>query len=152
MSISQKISSIQKQNESIHKSLISKNIEVEQEIIPENISEEDVYIILTNLNNKLKELAKQNKPVQIKEQKPQIQVTQSTQSTQPTQQNKATEDLSDEENGYDPPKPKFETICNMEDIKRAFFSKEYEIAFQLIKAQPLLFYHVEYKFNSDNLV
>jgi len=150
MSTSQKISSIQKQNESIYKSLISKNIEVEQEIIPEDISEEDVYIILTNLNNKLKELAKQNKPVQIKEQKPQIQVNQVNQSTQ---SNKATvsktTDLSDEEIEYEPPKPKFETICNMEDIKRAFFSKEYETAFELIKAQQLLFYHVEYKFNSD---
>ena len=141
MSISQKISSIQKQNESIHKSLISKNIEVEQEIIPENISEEDIYNILSNLNIKLKELAKQNKPVQIKEQQPQIQSNKVT--------NPKTEDLSDDELEHELPKPKFESICNMEDIKRAFFSKEYESAIELIKAQPLKFYQVGYKYNSD---
>jgi hypothetical protein len=38
----------------------------------------------------------------------------------------------------------------MEDIKRAFFNKEYEIASELIKQHPFKFYEVNYKFSSDN--
>ena len=62
MSTSQKISTISKQNESILKSLISKNIVFEREVIPENCSEEETLIILSKENDRLKEVAKQNKP------------------------------------------------------------------------------------------
>ncbi len=144
MNTSQKISIINKQNESILKSLISKNIAFEREIIPENSSEEETLIILNKENDRLKEVAKQNKPPPQEKPKPQVQPV-----VQKESKPKKEEDNDEDEIDYEAPKPKFECICNMEDIKRAFFSKEYDTAFELIKAQQFKFYNVEYKFNSD---
>lgn len=141
--MSQKITIIQKQNESIYSSLKTKGIDVEREVIPEGSDENTIIEILINENNKLKELAKQNKPPpQVKEPK----VIQPNQ-IQASKSKKEDDDESNEE--IEPPKPKFECICNMEDIKRAFFNKDYEVAKTLILAQPFKFYEVNYKYSSD---
>ena len=47
-------------------------------------------------------------------------------------------------------KPVFSTIANMEDIKRAFFSKEYETFNQLVKEYPFKYYKANYKYADDN--
>ncbi len=143
MSTSQQISIVNKQNESILKSLISKNIVFEREIIPENCSEEETLIILNKENNRLKEIAKQNKPPPQEKPKPQVQPV-----VQKESKPKKEEDEEDEID-YEAPKPKFECITNMEDIKRAFFNKDYDNAFELIKNAGFKFYSVNYKYNSD---
>ena len=42
------------------------------------------------------------------------------------------------------------TLTNMEELKRAFFNKEYEQFQQLIKIHDFTYYNAEYKFSSDN--
>ncbi len=144
MSTSQQISIVNKQNESILKSLISKNIVFEREIIPENCSEEETLIILNKENDRLKEIAKQNKPPPQEKPKPQVQPV-----VQKESKPKKEEDDGEDEIDYEAPKPKFECITNMEDIKRAFFNKDYDNAFELIKNAGFKFYSVNYKYNSD---
>ncbi len=142
--MSQKITNIQKQNEAIFSSLKAKGIEVEREIIPEGSDEATIIEILTKENNKFKELAKQNKPPpQVKEPK----VVQPVQAQ--TSKPKKEQEDEDNEEEYEAPKPKFDCICNMEDIKRAFFNKDYETAKSLIIANPFKFYEVNYKYSSD---
>jgi hypothetical protein len=143
MSQSQKIINISKQNESIYSSLKARGIEVDRDIIPEGSDEAKTIEILSMENNKLKELVKQNKPPpQVKEPKAPVPVQ--TQS-----KSKKDEDDEPDEEELEPPKPKFECICNMEDIKRTFFSKDYEVAKNLMIAQPLKYYTVNYKYSSD---
>jgi hypothetical protein len=43
-----------------------------------------------------------------------------------------------------------EIIHNMEDIKRAFFNKEYELFEELVKQHEFIYYRVSYKYSSDN--
>lgn len=144
MSLSHKINSIGKQNESIYNGLKAKGIEVERDIIPEGSDEETTWSILTAENNKLKELAKQTKPApQPKEPK----VAQPVQTPKPTPKKEEDDEIDEDE--VEPPKPKFDCITNMEDIKRAFFNKDYDIAKTMILAQPFKFYEVNYKYNSD---
>ena len=38
----------------------------------------------------------------------------------------------------------------MEDIKRAFFNKEYELFEELVKQHEFIYYKVSYKYSSDN--
>ncbi len=143
MSLSQKITSINKQNESIFASLMAKGIKVDWDIIPEGSDETTTLEILIGQNNKLKELAKQNKPA------PQVKEPKAPQPIQSQPKPKKEEDEEADEEELEPPKPKFECICNMEDIKRSFFSKDYEVAKSLILAQPFKYYTVNYKYNSD---
>ena len=143
MSLSQKINSIGKQNESIYNGLRAKGIEVERDIIPEGSDEETTWSILTAENNKLKELAKQNKPA------PQPKEPKVVQPVQQASKPKKEEEDEVDEDELEPPKPKFDCITNMEDIKRAFFNKDYEVARTMIMAQPFKFFEVNYKYNSD---
>jgi len=54
------------------------------------------------------------------------------------------------EETYEEPKINIPTITNMEDIKRAFFSNEYEQFTELIKQHNFTFYTAIYKYSSDN--
>lgn len=47
-------------------------------------------------------------------------------------------------------KPPDSTITNMENIKRAFFSKEYDTFRELVKQHPFRYYKANYKYSSDN--
>ena len=51
---------------------------------------------------------------------------------------------------YQEPIKKFNTICNMEDIKRAFFNDDLETFELLFLNQQFKLYAVNYKYNSDN--
>ena len=48
------------------------------------------------------------------------------------------------------PKISYSTITNMEDIKRAFFSKEYTEFRNLINGHKFMYYRADYKYSSDN--
>jgi hypothetical protein len=143
MSQNNKIISIQKQNDAIYSGLKAKGIEFERDTIPEGADDNTIIEILSNENNKLKELAKQNKPP------PQVKEPKAPQPQQAPKPKKEEKEESDDEEEYEAPKPKFDCITNMEDIKRAFFNKDYENAKSLIITQPFKFYSVNYKFDSD---
>lgn len=47
-------------------------------------------------------------------------------------------------------KPVYSTVTNMEDIKRAFFNKDYATFRSLAKEHPFAYYKATYKYSSDN--
>ena len=55
----------------------------------------------------------------------------------------------DEDETFEDPIPKFETITNMEDIKRAFFSGEYDKFEELVKEHNFTLLYGTYKWSSD---
>jgi hypothetical protein len=146
MSLNKTIQNIQKQNDSIYSSLLAKNIEFNRILIPDGILEEEHIKLLNEENIQLKEIVKANKPVSLpkeikkepaivkKEEKPKL---------------KDNEENLDEDETFEEPVKKFDTITNMEELKRAFFSNEYNIFEELVKASPFKFYKVDYKYNSD---
>ncbi len=150
MSSSQKINSISKQNESIYNGLKAKGIEVERDVIPDGSDEDTTLSILSAENNRLKEIAKQHKPApQVKEPKVvhPVQTNESNSNSKPKPKKDDEEEIDEDE--IEPPKPKFDCVTNMEDIKRAFFNKDYEAAKSMIMEQPFKFFEVNYKYNSD---
>jgi len=137
-----KILSIQKQNDSIYSSLVSRNIDFERTIIDQNLSEEEILILLNEENNRLKEIVKLNKPPEKpKEEKKKVE------QSLPKKQDKLKEE--DEEDNYEEPIKKFDTITNMEDLKRGFFNGEYDIFEKDLKLYPFRLYRASYKYNSD---
>ena len=56
----------------------------------------------------------------------------------------------EKEEVYEEPKITIKTVCDLEEIKRAFFSKEYDTAFELLKNYKLKYYRASYKYASDN--
>jgi hypothetical protein len=100
----------------------------------ENVDLETELMLVKDYNTYLKGISAANKPPPQEKQK---------------EQPKPKDDEDDDDNTKEV-KPIYSTITNMEDIKRAFFSKEYETATDLIKQQPFKFYKVNYKFSSDN--
>jgi hypothetical protein len=145
------ITGLLKQNESIYGSLKAKNVEGLGELVTlaENLSLEEQKYILLQENARLKELVKASKPVE----EP---IVQPKEKPKPQVQSKSKpKDLEEGEEEEDclynlnPPPPKFSTIANMEDLKRSFFSGEYEQFDQLVKANPYKFFTASYKFASD---
>jgi len=141
------IAGLVKQNESIYGSLKAKNVEGlgELVVLTENLSLEEQKDILLKENARLKELVKASKPIE--EEKPKAPKPQAQQS-----QPKPKADVEGDEDDdclCEPSPPKFSTIANMEDLKRSFFSGEYEQFNQLVKAAPYKFFTANYKFASD---
>ena len=121
LNLENKVKNLIKQNDSIYNSLLVKNISFERTFINNELSEEDKIILLSEENEKLKNISKSNRPPsEVKVVKPII------------VEIKETNEDKDEEN-YETPVKKFNTITNMEDIKRAFFCKDYELFNELIK-------------------
>ena len=146
MSTESKITMFIKQNDSIYASLVARNIEFARTDISAIENPEDKLIALTEENNKLKEVVKANKPAPVpKEPKP-VQPTQPKKESAPKEKKP---DDEEEEETYEEVKVKFNTITNMEDIKRAFCNKEYETFEELIKPHPFKYYNVQYKYSSD---
>lgn len=127
-----KIANLIKQNEAIYNSLKLKNIEGLDELIIEPDFEQ---LIAQNL--KLKELSKAHKPVQEPVKKQQIVV-----------ENKKPKEKEDDEDVE--PVVNFSTITNMEEIKRAFFSGDYELFNNLVTSHEFKLFYVKYKYESDN--
>jgi hypothetical protein len=140
--ITNKIANLKKQNEGIETSIKNKGIEFTKPTIYA-IDSETELILLIDYNKYLKSILAANRPpAPVKEEKPKEQPK--------PKEAKPKEDDEDQDEIPKEVKPTYSTIANMEDIKRAFFSKEYETAVDLIKQQPFKFYKVNYKFSSDN--
>lgn len=138
---SKAILGIQKQNDSIFASLVAKNILFERVIIPDGIDEQEHLKLLNEENSRLKEVVKANKPPpQPKEVKPVVE-------SKP-KESKPKDDEDDDE-VYEEPVKKFDTITNMEDMKRAFFGGDYNLFEEQLKSHPFKLYKVGYKYNSD---
>ena len=142
------IQNLTNQNNSIYNSLCAKNIAFARSEINDNMSVEEMIDILTIENKALKELSKNNKPVQVKEPKKQPIVQNETKKENKKGDND--EDENNKEESYEDPVKKFSTITNLEDIKRAFFNGEYEQFETLIKTQVgLKYYRSTYNYASD---
>ncbi len=146
MSTESKITMFIKQNDSIYASLVARNIEFIRVDISTIDNPEEKLVALTDENNRLKEVVKANKPAPVpKEPKP-------TPPPQPKKESGPKEpkpDDEEEEESYEEVKVKFNTITNMEDIKRAFCNKEYDTFETLIQPHPFKYYNVQYKYASD---
>jgi hypothetical protein len=130
------IANLKKQNEGMESSFKNRGIQFTK-LSLDSMDPEAELLLLKDYNNYLKGIAAANKPAApIKEEKPKV-------------VEKVKED-DDEEELVKEVKPVFSTITNMEDIKRAFFSKDYDTAYQLIRQHPFKFYKANYKYASDN--
>ena len=124
-----------KQNDSIFNSLKNREIEFERISININLSINEKLEILQKENNKLKEVVKLNKPPpQLKKEKIEI---------------KKKESNDNEEDNVKEKIKSYDTITNMEDLKRSFFNDDYENFELLIKSNNFKFYNVTYKYDSD---
>jgi len=143
--MNQKIQNLQKQNDAIYSSLVSKNIQFTRHIISHTTDETQIFEILSAENKELKELSKNNRPVpQVVEKKAVVPVEAKKEPIPKEPKN------DDEDESFEEVKKSYTIIHNMEDIKRAFFNKEYELFETLVKQQPFIYYNVSYKYSSDN--
>lgn len=136
MDIQKQIHNLKKQNEGMETSFKSKNIQFTKLSI-DNMDPETELLLLKDYNTYLKIISASNRPPPLEK---------------PKEQPKPKEPKPDEDEDDIPKevKPVYSTITNMEDIKRAFFSKEYDTALELIKQYPFKFYSAYYKYACDN--
>ena len=149
MSSNKVIVGLQKQNDGIYSSLNSRGIQFERIVIPNNIIEEEHLNLLKEENIKLKDVANANKPPQLPKEEKKKQESQPKKETKAKDNKEGDEEEYENEETLEEPIKKFDTITNMEDIKRAFFSNDYETFETQIKMHPFKFYKAEYKYNSD---
>ena len=128
------IENLKKQNDAIYSSLVSKNILFTRHVISD---ETKILEILTEENKELKELSKKNRPQVVETKKEPI-----------PKEVKEKDDEEDE--SFEDSKKSYTIIHNMEDIKRAFFNKEYELFEELVKEHEFIYYKVSYKYSRDN--
>jgi len=137
-----KIQNLQKQNDAIYSSLVSKNILFTRREVGDITDETKILEILTEENKDLKELSKNNRPAQqVIEKKPIVPVVE---KKEPIPKD------DDEDESFEETKKSYTIIHNMEDIKRAFFNKEYELFEELVKQHEFIYYRVSYKYSNDN--
>lgn len=134
-----KINALLKQNQSIYNSLVAKNVPDIGTLVEltDDMTLEQKYEFLLNDNILFKKLLP--KPVIVpKVAEPKIII--------PTV--KVIIDDDEDEIQKDPV-IKYDTITNMEDMKRAFFSEEYDIFDNLVREHKFRLYYGNYKFSSD---
>jgi len=161
-STTQLISKIQqtiKQNDSIYTSFSSRNIEFTRNQIDlsdlTSKTNDELILIQNQINQEnleLKDVSNKNKPPKPPVQTKETKETKETKKSKDTNENKKDNQNSLEEvdESFEEPVKKFTTIFNMEEAKRAFFSKEYDLFDSLIKEQKeLKFYKVNYRYDSD---
>jgi hypothetical protein len=136
MDIQKQIANLKKQNDGMESSFAAKDIKFTKLTI-ENVEPDLELMLLKDHNEYLKNISKQNRPP------PAVKEEKSKEQPKP-------KDVDDEDDLPKEVKPVYTTITNMEDIKRAFFSKEYETAHKLIQEHPFRFYKANYKYSSDN--
>jgi hypothetical protein len=139
------IMNLKKQNEGMETSFQTKGINFTKVSI-DDVDPETELLLLKNYNNYLKGISAANRPpAPVKEEKSKVI------EVKPKEEKPKEEKPDDDD---DEPikevKPVFSTITNMEDIKRAFFSKDYDAAYELIKQHPFKFYKANYKYADDN--
>ena len=138
------IASLKKQNEGMEISFQTKGIKFTKLSI-DSMDPETELLMLKDYNNYLKGISAANRPPpQVKEEKPKVEVA------KPKEDDAKPGEPMDDDEPIKEVKPVFSTITNMEDIKRAFFSKDYDTAYQLIRQHPFKFYKANYKYADDN--
>lgn len=143
--MNQKIQNLQKQNDAIYSSLVSKNVLFTRHVIGDITDETQIFEILSAENKELKELSKNNRPPpQVIEKKPAVPVVEKKEPIPKEPKN------DEEDESFEEVKKNYTIIHNMEDIKRAFFNKEYELFEELVKQHEFIYYRVSYKYSSDN--
>jgi hypothetical protein len=133
------IANLKKQNEGMESGFKNKGVKFTKLSI-DSVDLEKELSFLKDYNEYLKNISKQNRPTP--QEKPKVEETQVVKPKH--------NDDEDEDDIPKEVKPVYSTITNMEDIKRAFFSKEYDMAFALINQQPFKFYKANYKYADDN--
>ena len=142
------IHNLKKQNEGMETSFKTKNIQFTKLSI-DNVDPETEFLLLKDYNTYLKGISAANRPTpQVKSQLPLVK--EEKPKEQPKTKEVKPKEEEDEDDVPNEVKPVYSTIANMEDIKRAFFSKEYDTALELIKQQPFKYYSANYKYSSDN--
>lgn len=131
------IANLTKQNEGMEAAFKTKGIPFVKLSI-DSVDPETELLMLQNYNKYLKEISLANRPVKVKEEKP------------PVKEPVKVEKEDDEEELVREVKPVFSTITNMEDIKRAFFSKDYDTFKTLVSQHPFKYYKANYKYADDN--
>jgi hypothetical protein len=156
MSISKLIIGLQKQNDAMYSSLTAKNITFERTNITEDMTEEDNLKLLQEENTRLKDVVNANKPPpQPKQEKKKLDeptLKKEIKSKEDEGDNGGDNGGDDGDNGveiYVDTVQKFNTITNMEELKRAFFNGDYMVFEEQIKSNPFKFYKVSYKYDSD---
>ena len=142
--ILKQINALMKQNEGMENSFKNKNIQFNKLSISVTNPETELTL-LKEYNTYLKGISSANKPPPQEKVKPESKKTE----TKVAPKNKEEDDDQDEDIPKEV-KPVYSTITNMEDIKRAFFSKEYDNFNTLIRQHQFKYYKVNYKFSSDN--
>jgi hypothetical protein len=144
MSIIKQIEILTKQNQAIYQSLVFKvnDSSFQRHHITDDISDDIKLEILKAENEAFKNMAKLYKPAPQAPKEKIIQPSKLSKSVQITT-------VDDEEETYEEPMIKFDCICNMEDIKRAFFNGEYPTFCTLIKANKFKYINSKYKYSSD---
>ena len=130
-----KIASIKKQNEGIETSLQSRGISFNKMSVSIDDLDKEL-LVLTNYNEYLKQVVKDSKPKVEKIDKPPIPPT-----------------IECEEPDYIEEKIVYKPNCSLEDVKRAFFSKDYETfetqIGEFTKQNYLKFYKVNYRYANE---
>lgn len=142
------IAGLIKQNEAIYGSLKSKNIELLGDLaIPcSSLTQEETKEFVLRENTRLKELVKASKPP---EEPKQLKVHKVQESKNLNSAQDPSNSDQEDEDKYEPPAPKYTTIGNMEDLKRAFFTSEYGQFEELVKSTSYKFYTATYKYSTD---
>ena len=110
--------------------------------LTESISLDEQLKLLIDENNKLKEIVKLNKPIEEVKAKEVKAKEVKAKEVKPKEDDDSDEDAKEVQ-------PKFSTITNMEDIKRAFFSADYELFKNLLLEHQFKMYTGEYLYASD---
>jgi hypothetical protein len=126
------ICGLQKQNDSIASSLENRGIEFTRTVIDADLYDALKFELMRVENVRLKEIVAINKPPpQVKEKKviPPV--------------------VIEKEESFEDPVKTFDTIINMEDLKRAFFNDDFASFEKCVTDNSLKYYNVTYKFSSD---
>lgn len=142
--VQKQITLLTKQNEGMETSFTHKGVQFTKLIIENGDDPEVMLALLKEYNAYLKNISKTNRPPPPPKPQPvKLVVEADTKIDVPM-------DFSNEDELTKEEKITFPTICNMEDAKRAFFSKEYDTFFDIISGHPLKFYKATYKWSDDN--
>ena len=134
------IHNLKRQNQGMEASFIAKGISFEKIDDTEDVDR------LSEYNLYLKSISAANRP---KENKPKD-TTKPKDKDKEEKEKKVLEEEEEDVHVKDV-KPSFSTIANMEDMKRAFFCKDYETFHSLVRQHPFRYYKANYKYSSDNV-
>jgi len=155
-----KLAGIKTQNDSLYDFIVLNNPEFSitferMNIDYNNFDENTIFETLKQENKSLKEIAEKYKQSKNNKKSNQTDVDGIIEKKLQLATELNNNDDNDKESFEDPIK-KYDIICNMEDMKRAFFNinvendENYLLFQQLLMTNNFHFYEVEYLYNSDN--